>query len=235
MLTKIRTVIVELGLWWAALYALDRLCRQVRLPLRVYAYDLVAQPVASEPILRRSPRRPLTLRETRSGDPALREMPLTPEVAKFRFEQGAVCLTLFESATPVGYLWFCFGAYDEDEVRCRYIIEPSESTVWDFDVYLTPEKRAGFAFVRLWDAANAWLCARGRNWTISRISAFNRASIAAHKRVGAQTLGWAVFFCIGSLQVLVSNLAPWLHVSRRSRPRIRLTAPTGDARRSAYS
>ena len=225
MLTKIKATIAELGPLPAALYATDRVFRLCRLPLRLFAYHLVAQPIADKPILARQPRRPLTLREIGADDPALRDMPLTPDVVGFRFAQGAACLALFEGAKLVGYLWFCTGGYEEDEVRCRYTIAPLDSTIWDFDVYLPPEQRSGFGFARLWDAANAWLSARGRAWTISRISAFNRASLAAHRRLGARTLGWALFVSIGSVQILMSSLRPWLHVSRWSRPQIRIVAP----------
>ena len=42
-----------------------------------------------------------------------------------------------------------------------------------------------------WEAASALLHERGHRWTFSRISGFNAASLAAHRRLGATDLGRA--------------------------------------------
>jgi hypothetical protein len=84
--------------------------------------------------------------------------------------------------------------------------------VWDFDVYVAPEFRLGRLFARLWDFTNSELRAQGFRWTISRISAFNPESLAAHSRLGARRLGSAMFLVAGPLQVSFASLPPYVHV-----------------------
>ncbi len=169
----------------------------------------------------------MTVREISTGDPAIKAMPLSSDVIAYRRRQGAHCLGLFLKERMIGYLWFCLGPYDEDEVCCRFIPRPAEKAAWDFDVYLLPEHRGGLCFLRLWDAGNAFLRERGRSWSCSRISVFNRASILAHHRMGAERLGTATFLALGSCQLMISSLRPRLNLSCHpdKGPRIVLQAP----------
>jgi hypothetical protein len=84
---------------------------------------------------------------------------------------------------------------------------------WDFDVYLRPDQRLGPGFARLWDTANAYLRERGVRWSVSRISAFNPRSLAAHARLGTRRIGSAIFLCLGRLQVALSSIPPHIHFS----------------------
>ena len=124
-------------------------------------------------------------------------------------------------------LWLCLGPYDEDEVRCRFVCEPEENTVWDFDVYVCPEARAGFVFARLWDEANAFLGKRGIAWSISRISAFNPGSLASHAGLGARRTAAATYLKLGRWQIMVADVPPYVHLSTDpvSVPRLRVTPP----------
>ena len=137
---------------------------------------------------------------------------------------------LFLGEELASNLWLCSGGYDEDEVRCRFLPEPAETTVWDFDVYVMPAFRASFAFPALWDAVNAYLRERGIRWTLSRISAFNLTSASSHESLGARDVGRAKFLRLGRLQIGTSTLCPHWHVSltSRSRPVIRVRAPLND-------
>lgn len=135
----------------------------------------------------------------------------------YRFRQGAVCLGAVLDGRVIGCLWLCLGAYDEDEVRCRYVRVPEGVASWDFDVYVHPDHRTGFAFGRLWDAANALLRENGARWSASRISAFNTASLKSHAALGARPVGRATFLRMGTrLQVMVSDLSPRVNISWRA-------------------
>ena len=132
------------------------------------------------------------------------------------------------SGTLAGFLWLASGIYEEDEVRCRYQLANPTETVWDFDVYVEPRFRLGRTFARLWDAANEDLRQRCIRWSISRISAFNPASLAAHARLGALPLGHASFLCLGRLQLafLPDRWKPQLSWNNEKRPVLVLRAPS---------
>jgi len=111
-------------------------------------------------------------------------------------------------------------------VRCLYELDPAARAAWDFDVYVAPAFRATRLFGQLWEAANALLRERGHRWTFSRISGFNAASLAAHRRLGATDLGRATFLTLGPLQVSVFSISPFFHfaLSRNSHPIVKLPA-----------
>ncbi len=225
MLGKLRRASGELGFWNAICYAVDQ-ALYARLGWGgLVRYLFYAQPVPSPPD------RPMRMgkqevREFKAGDPAFADLPLDDEVLAFRFGQGAVCLGVLEEGRAVACLWFCFGHYAEDMVRATYVLEPGDVTAWDFDVYVAPSHRAGRTFARLWEAGNAYLRDRGVRWSLSRISAYNRPSITAHERLGAQPVGQASFLKLGPLQVMVSSLSPYIHVSwKRRGPVLEIQAP----------
>jgi hypothetical protein len=221
-LEKLRIVFQEFGAL-APLYLLSRLCEGT--PFGVYAYRLVAQPVASRPLLPPARGRTIEVRRMEPDDPAFKELPLTQAVLDYRFDQGAICFGAFKGGSVIGCIWLCLGPYQEDEVRCRFV--PMDAS-WDFDVYLRPEHRVGFAFARLWDEANAFLRGRGLSWSISRISVLNTKSLAAHDKLGTRTLGTAVFLKIGRLQAMLSSLPPVIALSgsAASAPTLVLRAPS---------
>lgn len=229
LIDRIARNVRELGWKDAFFYMLCRILAVFR--WRLFRYALVAQPVPEKPLL--DPRRgaSLTVREVAADDPAMKAMPLSPEVVAYRRQQGAHCLGLFHGEQMIGCLWFCLGPYDEDEVRCRFTPSPPERTAWDFDVYLHPKYRGGFGFLRLWDAGNAFLRERGRQWSCSRISAFNRSSILAHERMGARRLATATFLLFGTFQIMFASLSPYVRFSFRSGdlPTLILQTPSLDA------
>ncbi|MCX8114263.1 MAG: GNAT family N-acetyltransferase, partial [Burkholderiaceae bacterium] len=179
--------------------------------MRLVSYHFVAQPVAATDQLTPGLARSIEFRSLHPDDPLVPQLPRPPEVIARRFRSGARCLAAVKSGRLVGFLWYKEREYFEDEVRCRYRYHPTAS-VWDFDVYVAPEFRLGRLFARLWDFANSELRARGFRWTISRISAFNPESLAAHSRLGARRLGSAMFLVAGPLQVSFASLPPYVHV-----------------------
>lgn len=208
-LVRLRDFQRQAGWWVVLLYVLSRVVERLRLPMRVRCYYLMAQPVAARARLSDRRRRPFTARFLEPSDIALAQMPLTAETVAFRFDQGGSCLALFKGADLAAYLWLTLDDFDEDEVRVRFAPRPAEVTAWDFDVYVMPDHRASFAFSALWDAADAYLRGQGRQWTVSRISAFNLGSVTSHRRLGARTVGRADFLGLGPVQLMLSNRPPY--------------------------
>jgi hypothetical protein len=152
-----------------------------------------------------------------------------------RFAQGARCLVAAKQDELAGFLWFVTGPYEEDEVRARFVPGPAGAAAWDFDVLVMPQYRMGRLFSYLWARANAELAARGVRHTMSRISAFNAASLASHKRLGASIVGSALFVCVGRLQLMRSSLRPGWHFSWRPDQRPTLVVAADGSRRDMGS
>jgi hypothetical protein len=190
---------------------------------------LVAQPVGERASLPPHRGRDIEVRLLERADPALAELDLSTSVVEYRLEQGALCFAAFQNGRIIACLWICVGAYDEDEVRCRFLPWPEGSTCWDFGMYIHPAHRGGIAFGRIWDEARVYLRQRGITWTVSRVGTVNIASIASHARLGARRLGTATYLRIGKAQLMISTLAPFVNLSlyANSKPLLRLTAPSG--------
>jgi GNAT superfamily N-acetyltransferase len=113
----------------------------------------------------------------------------------------------------VGFIWIKRDGYQEDEVRCHYVLRPASQLAWDFDAYVAPEFRVSRAFSQLWEAANEYLRDLGCRWTISRISAFNAMSLRSHQRLGTVHLHTGYFVVLGSAQVSIFSCRPYVHVA----------------------
>ena len=222
---KLRGVVHELGATAAFLYLADRALQP--LGMGIYPYVLVAQPIPAEPLLPARRGQSIAVRAVSNDDPVLFQMPLDERVIKYREGQRAQCLGAFEGERMIGCIWLCLGPYDEDEIRCRYVPAPAGRTSFDFDFYIVPERRIGFAFARLWDEANRHLREHGVRYTMSRITRTNRQSLVSHTRLGARKIGSAIFFRFGPVQLMTATLAPYLYLSlgRGSRPELVLNAP----------
>lgn len=211
-----------------ALFFLSRALRRLAAGhVHLYRYYLVAQPVPRRPLLSSKRGRDIEVRRVDAGEAVLQQFPRPGDVLANRFRQGAVCYAAFRDNGLSGFLWFVPGNYEEDEVRCLYRPWPSGRGAWDFDVYVTPEDRVGLTFSRLWDTAYADMRSRGVTWSMSRISAFNQGSLAAHARLGARFLGSLTFLVIGRSQVMVGGRFPFVHIGFRvtSRPVVDVVAP----------
>lgn len=184
--------------------------------VRLQKYVFVAQPITGNRRLPAQRGANVEIRQILPGDPLLAQFPRPEWVIPYRFEQGALCFAALKEGRCIGFLWLALGAYQEDEVRCRYVPLPSEKSAWDFDVYIAPEHRTGIVFLKLWDEANRFLAERGIRWSMSRISAFNKGSMSSHAKMGAQRIGSALFLSLGSLQISAATVAPYLAFSARS-------------------
>ena len=230
MIGKVLTSIRTLGFGTTALYALDRLANHLGGAVTIRSYRLMAQPVHPRPRLPARRRQRFAARPLGPDDAALEQLPLDGATRARRFAQGAHCLGLFRGERLVAALWYQFGDYEEDEVRCRFRPSDEAAAAWDFDVYVQPEERAGFAFAALWDAADAALRESGRSFSLSRISAFNLASLRSHERLGAREVGRATFIGLGPVQLCHSTLLrPRLHLALRRATRPVITIPVPPA------
>lgn len=223
---RLRATVTELGGPTAVLYWISWGLARMGGPFRLRRYLLVLQPVPDAPLLKPHRGRAITVERLLPDDPRLADLPLSRTVLDHRFGQGAHCLGAIKDGRAIGCLWLCLGPFDEDEVRCRYVCAPEGSASWDLAVYVHPDHRAGFAFGRLWDAANAVLRERGIRYSASRISAFNTASLKSHAALGARPVGRATFLRLGPrLQVMVSDLRPRVNISWRADRPPRLVIP----------
>jgi hypothetical protein len=222
------TTVKGLGAGRTLLYVLKRLLEGVTGGrAKLHVYDLVAQPVARTRQL--PPGRGKSIEVCEIGLDEALSLPVDRprRVLVERFRQGARCLVARVQGNFVGFIWLQLGSYEEDEVRCLFVPKPERSAAWDFDVFVEPSARLGMTFAKLWDEANHLLSSHGMEWSISRISVFNADSIAAHRRLGLRRIGTAGFLCRGPVQLMVSNLRPYVHLAlrRASRPVLPVVAP----------
>ncbi|HEX4883868.1 MAG TPA: GNAT family N-acetyltransferase [Casimicrobiaceae bacterium] len=228
---------VAFGWRAGALYALDRVLRRLSPRVGLQVYELVEQPVTERPLLAGKAADRTTFAEIRRGDPAIALMPARDDIKEERFAQGARCLGAYRNGALVGYIWFCFGRYREDEVRCDYELAEPLRAVFDFDLYIMPEHRMGTAFVAVWHGANRYLSERGIRHTFSRVTRFNVASRRAHARLGAACVARAVFVQAWRVEMMMATLPPYVAVTWSPKQRVRLvlrsrrtTAPEHEVR-----
>jgi hypothetical protein len=238
-MNKLRALAGEIGPLNTALYLVHRAISRGASRSGLWRYNFVAQPVSRTAASNRRIGSTIEVRPVERDDPALSAMPIEPQVLARRFDQNAICLGAFKSGRMIGCLWLIIGPYVEDEVYCRFVPLPPGRSCWDFDVFVVPEHRIGLAFSRLWEGACRYLSERDVEWSMSRISAYNRRSLASHRQLGALHIGSALFCRLGRLQLTISSLRPYLHLAfgARNAPEIELTAPApagpGRRRRAA--
>jgi len=214
----------EFGFAAGCLYATHRVLQGISARWHLHVYELMVQPITDRALLPRKFGAQLDIREVRAGDAEIALMPVRPDVMASRLRQNATCLGAFRRGELIGYMWFCRREYEEDEVRCVYVLEAERESVFDFDFYLFPEHRMGLAFVALWNGANEFLHRRGVRYTFSRLDRFNVASRRAHRHLGWKVVGRAIFLQLGRVEVMLATLAPYasVSVSRARRVRLRL-------------
>lgn len=223
----LRATVRSLGWADGLTYLLAKLLeRASRGRLRLIKYRLVVQPITDGIGLAPHRGRSIRVREVLQGDPLLQRMQHVAPAIEWRFRQGARCLAALKDQELCAYLWWIEGPYREDEVRSTFVPVPADRCVWDFDVYVYPAHRLGPAMPVLWDAATRMLYGCGFRHTCSRISAFNRPSLEAHRRLGATVVSTRLYLVAGPAQICMSGDAPRLHVSLsdRSAPRIPVEA-----------
>lgn len=189
----------------------------------LYWYRFYKQPLTGTPNLRSSGA--LTYRWLPQYEEGLAVLP-RPEVnLRARFAQDVQCLTASKGDELRACAWFGFGRFEEDEVRCTFVLP--EDAVWDFDIYVVPQYRIGRVFLRTWQEANRKLSEEGFAKSFSRISVYNRNSVSSHEKLGASKVGGAMFLKLGNVQLMCSSFAPRLSLSLRRAPLIDFGARPG--------
>lgn len=227
-LARWRALRAELGMPDALLYLVDRgLGKLSGGRARLVRYRIVAQPIGSGGTARLRPDASTQLALTPAGDDLVQHFPRPADVIRQRYAQGGQCLSAVVKGEFAGYIWWQHGRYEEDEVRCSFVLAEPRHCVWDYDVYVAPRFRLGRTMARLWQAVDEHLAAQGIRWSLSRISTFNPGSLTAHARLGTVTCAHASFLVLGRLQLAFLGQAPYLHLSWRAgqRPQLRLGAP----------
>ena len=226
----------EFGALAGSLYAIDRVLRRISPRLGLYVYELMVQPITSQPLLPPNRIRNLDFVEIGRGHPDLALMPARDDIKALRFEQGARCLGVYRKGKLIGYLWFCPERYEEDEVRCTYHLAEADRSVFDFDLYVFPKHRMGIGFMAIWHGANLFLSQRGIHYTFSRLTRFNVASRRAHAHLGWRRVGRALFLQAWSAELMLATLFPFVALTWRRGQRVRLRlAPDALKRASAGS
>lgn len=214
---KFANAATAMGTGNALLFAVSRLLDRVfGGRVRIVKYIFVSQPL--DRLAEQLPPGPgtFTLAFIGPKSPLFAEVERPSTVITARYAQGARCLAAMSAEhTLAGFLWYVIGAYDEDEVRARFLPEPAGAAAWDFDVTILPRYRMGRLFAYLWRRAAAELGSAGVTHTLSRISAFNPMSMASHRRLQARTVGKALFLCLGRIQLMTSTVGPRWHLSWR--------------------
>ena len=209
--------------WLAgSLYIADRLMRRVSPRLGLYVYEFMVQPIGGKPLLPPNLRKNLTTKEIRRGDTDLEKMPVPAEVREARFRQGARCIGAYRKGQLVGYSWYCAERYAEDEVRFTYELTEKNTSIFDFDLYVLPEHRAGLGFLSVWHCVNELLAPAGVRYTFSRLTRFNLASRRAHAHLGWKRVGTAAILEVGSLQFFATTLPPFLCFTWKDSRRMKL-------------
>ena len=226
MVHKLVDVFREYGLVLGLFYGIDRTLQRLSSRLRLFVYQIMVQPITDKPLLPERFARRIEMREIKRGDPEVALMPARTDIKEARFAQNAVCLGAYRDGRLIGYLWFCYARYEEDEARCTYLVTPQSEAIFDYDFYIFPEHRMGLAFAAIWHGANQYLRARGIRYTFSRLTRFNLASKRAHERLGCKPVGNVLFFQLGPMQIMASTIWPFVHlsVSPSRRPKLRLSA-----------
>lgn len=225
---QVRATLAQFGLPLTLLYASHRILQRLSGGhAGLVCYALYAQPVGAgqfSAVRGDSATVVVPASETSSFVAAF---PRPSPVVVQRFAAGARCFVVTVREQFGGYIWVARTRHDEDEVRCRYLLPDVSATVWDFDVYVEPHLRLGRTLGRLWKAVDAELAREGVRWSFSRISRFNRASVATHERLGAIRVGFATFLCLGPVQIALLSNAPYLHLSIGASPgpSVRLRQP----------
>jgi len=225
MLAKLIGPFKEFGFFAGLLYAVGRVFQRLSPNLRLFFYELLAQPIPEGPLLPERLSRALEMREIKAGDPEIARMPARPDIKDLRFKQNAICLGAFQRGQFIGHIWFAFHSYEEDEVRCTFVLPEGNQSVFDFDLYVFPEYRMGLGFAGIWNGANEFLRRRGVQVSYSRLTRTNLASRRAHHRLGAQRVGRMLVLHAWQVELMFATASPYVHLSFRVGDRVRVKLP----------
>ena len=217
----------ELGALSGSVYVLSRALRTISPASGIFFYDWTVQPITGNRILPEKRASRYTHKIITGYDPLFKAMPILEELIEHRLRQQVECIALFKDEALVGFIWFAFGSYIEDEVRINFLLEPQDQSVFDFNLYIFPEHRLGYAFAAIWDVANRYLYGRGVRYTYSRITHIKRNSLASHNRLGASIIGWSITLKIARFELTITRKPLRVFWSLKDAKRLHVTMRSG--------
>lgn len=199
MLSILKAAVKELGWSGTLVHIVNRLTGKLGMQQAcLVKYHITRQEVQVLSDLTAGRGRGIEVRELLQGDPLCQQLGRPSDVIQARFAQGGHCYAAFRKGELAGFLWLNFGKYQEDEVRCTFVLSPFDKSAWDYDVFVFPQHRLSFTFLRLWEHANEVMAARGVNTCYSRIAYYNVASLGSHSKLGSRVIGSVYFLrCFG--------------------------------------
>ncbi len=162
-------------------------------------------------------------RNLSAGDLSAHAIDVDSDVQADRFAQNLDCLGIFDRKdTLVGVSWIGSRHHYEGDLAIRFT--PPAGSAWDTGLWVPDDKRMGRAFAATWGAIGAWLDSQSLDWSISCIADYNIASILAHERMQAKTLGHVTILQIGRFQISfgAKPLLCWLRPGHMPDARISL-------------
>lgn len=218
MVKRLQAFYAEHGLFWGGLYVLHRLLAV--LPgsrSGFFPYHIVAQPFAD-----RANAKAEAVWQLSADDTLIASFPRTSEKIQERLALGHRCYVRSTTKTPfAGYVWIAGTPMQEDEIDATYTF-PELRCVWDYDVYVVPQYRLGRTFVSMWSGVEKTLVGEGAELSLSRISAFNHTSLRSHIALGAEKIAWVAAARLMGIQILLTNVKPYLKLSRNRSPEVNL-------------
>lgn len=207
---RLKSLIKQFGYVTTISYLIGKLLDKL---FGVYMHHVkfYSQPISLEPRIPESKLNRYEFSWLTKPETILDELQRPQAVIDTRFEQGSTCLIAKQKDAFQGCLWLIKSKYIEDQLRATYHF-PSNA-VWDYDVYITPKKRFSMLFAALWDTADSWMKERDITNSLSRISAYNSASIRSHETAGAKQIGWLIALEKNDWQIAFSDKSPWIHFS----------------------
>lgn len=217
MLAKIKQTYLELGAVDTLLYCVDKAVTKLTFKqLLLHKYYITRQPVSVSASIPGTKALDIEIKQLTSDDPILAAMDRPFATLQQRFKQGGQCFAAFKKDLFAGNLWLNYDQYQEDEVRCRYILHPTGHAAWDYDVFVLPKYRFSYVFAKLWDHANQVMYSRGIRYVYSRINYYNIGSLQSHKRLGSKIFGTVYFVNLGEWQLMFSSrFRPFIKLSMR--------------------
>ena len=211
MFESLKKLHQELGTAPTLTYLSSRFLNKISRGLDVHHYIFYSQARLTESRLAIARRNRYEFIWLNQYDTILEQLERPKAVFEDRFQQGAICLAAVNNGLFLGCIWLLQRQYIEDEIRAIYRF--TDNAVWDFDVYIIPKKRLTPLFAALWDCADEWMKNQKIDYSLSRISAHNPASVKAHQSTGAKPVGWAIAVTLFNWQISFASTKPKLHIS----------------------
>ena len=214
---KLKTLIKQIGKRATFVFICHKLVKKLSRNNAIYYYLFYKMDIKqSAKLLQRKPTYSFTWLSEYNDK--LSALPRPNAVILDRFNQGCKCLLAEKDGVFVGCIWLGFGTYIEDECRAKYSL--SETSAWDFDVYVEPSQRLSRLFIYMWSQVLTDLEAQGYENCYSRISAFNQASITTHSRLGGKEVGRSIISALQSSELAISNFKPHFHFSTKDKSKV---------------